>query len=124
MNVDMLLYADRRFRSVDNSANGEVSGETVFHYREENGVVWATYTGGDIRFGTLTGLKNPDGSLDFTYQHVNRANELRTGRCHSTPTVLKDGRLRLHERWTWTSGDASSGESTIEELPSSLPVTR
>jgi hypothetical protein len=50
------------------------------------------------------------------YQHVNKQNELMTGRCHSVPERLPDGRLRMHESWQWTSGDNSSGESVIEEV--------
>jgi hypothetical protein len=50
------------------------------------------------------------------YQHVNERGELMTGRCHSTPAVLSDGRLRLCKRWQWTSGDLSSGTSEIEEM--------
>jgi hypothetical protein len=30
--------------------------------------------------------------------------------------VLPDDRVRLHERWRWTSGDCSSGQSVVEEL--------
>ena len=43
------------FRVVSNSLEGEVTNDTVFHYRESDGVVWATYSGGNIRFGTLSG---------------------------------------------------------------------
>lgn len=50
------------------------------------------------------------------YQHVNAEGELMTGICRSTPEVLADGRIRLHEKWRWTSGDLSSGESIIEEV--------
>jgi hypothetical protein len=32
------------------------------------------------------------------------------------PRIDYDGRLRLHERWQWTSGDGASGESVIEEV--------
>ena len=58
-----------------------------------------------------------DGSLDIRYHHVNAKDELMTGICRSVPEVLSDGRLRLHEKWQWTSGDSSSGESVVEEVP-------
>lgn len=57
-----------------------------------------------------------DQSLDARYQHVNEDGELRTGMCRSTPEVLEDGRVRLNEKWKWTSGDGSSGESVVEEV--------
>jgi len=39
-----------------------------------------------------------------------------TGVCRSTPELLPDGRIRLHEKWQWTCGDRASGESIIEEI--------
>jgi len=109
-------YDERFFAPVSNSATGEVGSETVFHYRQRGEVVWATYEGGEVAFGTLTAKVLEDGSLDMRYAHVNRRGELMTGRCRSTPEPLPDGRLRLHERWQWTSGDHSAGESVVEEV--------
>ncbi|CAB9496732.1 expressed unknown protein [Seminavis robusta] len=106
----------RRFGAVDNTGTGEVSDQTIFHYHHKQDLIWATYAGGSIRFGTLTGLMLPDGSLDFRYNHVNMKNEMMTGQCRSTIEILTDGRVRFHERWQWTSGDKSSGTSIIEEL--------
>ncbi len=78
--------------------------------------MWATYEGGQILFGTLVAKIDENGALDMRYQHVNRAGELMTGRCHSTPVLLPDNRLRLYESWRWTSGDNSAGTSVIEEI--------
>ncbi|WP_374755995.1 n-acetylglutamate synthase [Fibrisoma montanum] len=110
------MYDNKRFRSVVNTENGEVGAETVFHYHQDGNIVWADYAGGSIVKGFLLATVQPDGSLDMRYQHVNQAGDLMTGRCHSTPEPLADGRLRLHERWQWTSGDQSSGESIVEEF--------
>jgi hypothetical protein len=109
-------YDGRRFRSVSNSPTGEVGTETVFEYHQRGDVVWATYEGGAIRFGTLIARVDAEGGLDMRYQHVNTAGELMTGVCRSTPELLPDGRVRLHETWQWTSGDRSSGESVVEEV--------
>ena len=109
-------YDDRRFRAVETTASGEVGDGTVFHYRQRSDVVWATYEGGGVRFGTLVAAVNGAGGLDMRYGHVNASGELMTGECRSTPEVLGDGRLRLHERWRWTSGDRSEGESVVEEI--------
>jgi aspartate racemase len=106
----------KRFRSVANTPNGQVSGDTVFAYRQNGGVVWATYGGGAIQSGTLTGVVHDDGALDFRYAHVDTGGVIRTGECVSTPETLADGRMRLNEKWRWTNGDRSSGESTIEEI--------
>lgn len=109
-------YNNRVFRGVSNTENGEVSSETRLHYHQRGNVVWATLSGGNIRWGTLLALADDQGRLDMRYQHVNQAGELKTGTCRAEPQVLPDGRLRLYERWQWTCGDYSSGESMIEEV--------
>lgn len=110
------MYDNKVFRSVTNTSNGEVSGETQFHYHQRGQLVWAEYAGGAIVKGFLIATVQDDDSLEMRYQHVNTEGELMTGRCHSTPERLPDGRIRLLERWQWTSGDHSSGESVVEEV--------
>ena len=109
-------YGGRRLRSVENSASGEVGPETVFVYRQDGDVVSATYEGGGVRSGVLIATADGGGNLDVRYAHVNEAGDLMTGECRTTPEVLPDGRLRLHEEWRWTSGDRSSGRSVVEEI--------
>ena len=106
-------YDNREFHPVVNSANGQVNGDTRFEYKQQGDLLMATYQGGGIRHGQMVGLILEDDSLDFCYQHLTHAGELRSGRCQSTPERLPDGRVRLHERWQWNDG--SSGESIIEE---------
>jgi hypothetical protein len=115
----MIRYDGRLFRSVENSAGGDVGSATTFHYRQEDDVVWATYSGGSVRFGTLLATVDADGNLDMRYQHVSVDGQFKTGRCQSRPEKLPDGRLRLHERWQWTGGADGEGVSIIEEIPSS-----
>lgn len=114
--MSALSYDGRRFRAVETAANGEVGRETVFHYRQTGDVVWATYAGGGVHMGTLVATVDDAGGLDMRYAHVNAAGALMTGTRHSTPERLADGRLRLHERWQWTSGDLSAGTSVVEEV--------
>ncbi|NNE99949.1 MAG: n-acetylglutamate synthase [Pyrinomonadaceae bacterium] len=111
-----LNYNDKKFASVTNSESGEVSSETVFHYHQNGDLVWAEYKGGEIVFGTLLAKCDDDGILDMRYQHLNKQGELMTGKCISTPEILEDGRIRMHEKWQWTSGDRSKGESVIDEI--------
>lgn len=109
-------YNNKTFASVQNSETGEVSSETVFNYHQKNDLVWAEYSGGAIVFGTLAAICDDDGNLEVRYQHLNTNSDLMTGKCFSTPEILADGRIRLHEKWHWTCGDLSKGESTIEEI--------
>ena len=111
-----ISYENREFCSVRNTYAGDVGSETVFHYRQAGRMVWAEYSGGEILLGQLIANCDDDGNLDMRYQHINRRGELRTGKCRSTPEVLSDGRLRLHEKWEWRDDHRSCGESVIEEI--------
>lgn len=109
-------YDGRKFTSVQNSESGEVSAATVFQYHHKDNLVWAEYRGGEIVFGNLIAKVAENGALEMHYQHFNRHGALMTGICHSTPEILADGRIRLYEKWQWTSGDLSRGESIVEEI--------
>jgi hypothetical protein len=112
----MFDYEGRIFRSVSNSRFGEVSEETIFHYHQDQDIVWAEYSGGVILRGMLIARVDADGLLDLRFQHINHEGELRTGIVRTTPEILADGRYRLYERWQWTSGSHPSGESIVEEI--------
>lgn len=116
MKKNKINYDGKNFVSVENSETGEVSSETVFQYHQKNAVVWAEYSGGEIVFGNLIAKADEDGNLEMRYQHINKNEEIMTGKCFSTPEILADGRIRLHENWNWTSGDFSEGKSVIEEI--------
>lgn len=112
-------YDGRVFRSIANTPNGDVGGDTLFHYHQQGDIVWATYQGGLITFGTLIAKLSPaDGALDVRYHHISVDGVIKTGRCRSVPIVRSDGRLRLREVWKWTEGGEGEGTSEIEEIPS------
>lgn len=112
----MINYNNKKFRSIQNTENGEVSGDTIFHYYQKEKTVWATYQGGSINFGTLIAKVDENGTLDMRYQHLSDDGTFKTGQCISKPELLDNGKIRLHETWQWTSGDQSTGQSIIEEI--------
>lgn len=114
--MNKINYDNKKFAAIENSETGEVSGETIFHYRQTGDLVWAEYAGGEIKFGTLIAKVLEKDYLEMRYQHLNKSGELMTGKCFSAPEILADGRIRLYEKWQWTSGDLSKGESIIEEI--------
>ncbi|MES2800579.1 MAG: n-acetylglutamate synthase [Bacteroidota bacterium] len=111
----MINYNNKIFRPTCTSENGETSNETVFHYKQVGNILTSEYAGGKIKNGHLIGLVNQDGTIEMRYHQVNVNNELMTGICKSTPEILDNGKIRLHESWEWTSGDKSKGQSIIEE---------
>ena len=114
--MSKINYDNRVFKSVQNSDKGEVSGETRFYYHQKGNVVWAEYQGGEIIFGNLIARVYDDDSLEMCYQHLNMRGEFRTGKGVSKPEILENGKIRLHEKWQWTTKDFSHGESIVEEI--------
>lgn len=111
-----ICYDGRRCIPKMNSENGEVSEQTTFTYHQNGKLLWADYSGGDILRGSLIGTVSINGELDFVYHHMNQDMQVKTGKCHSVPTVLENGKMELSEQWEWTSGECSKGESLLMEV--------
>jgi hypothetical protein len=109
-------YNNKKFRPIQNTENGETSKETIFEYKQEGTILTSEYTGGKILKGHLIGLVDEIGNIQMRYHQVNTKGELMTGICFSTPKILENGKIRLHETWEWTSGDCSKGKSILEEI--------
>tara|TARA_R110001592_G_scaffold237306_6_gene496209 strand:+ start:20024 stop:20359 length:336 start_codon:yes stop_codon:yes gene_type:complete len=109
-------YNDKIFKPISNSSNGEVSSDMEFHYHQNGGILTCYYKGPNIKQGHLIGLVSKDGSIDMRYHQINAKGEICTGKCLSIPEKLSNGKIRLHEKWQWTSGDESFGESILEEV--------
>lgn len=109
-------YNDKKFRPISNTENGETSSETLFHYKQVGNILTSEYSGGKIKNGHLIGLVDASGKIEMRYHQVNNQDELMTGICTSTPEILENGKIRLHENWEWTSGDYTKGSSIIEEV--------
>jgi hypothetical protein len=105
---------NKQFKALHNSENGEVSDDTIFNYHQKNDIVWATYEGGDIKFGTLSG-EIIGNQLKFNYQHQNQSGEFLTGKCETIIKIVNH-KIKLHETWQWTCRDFSSGESVLVEV--------
>jgi hypothetical protein len=112
--MKLINYNNRRFLFIKKEADG--LSDTIFYYHQNGDVVWGTYEGGTIVFGNFLAQSDKQGRLDLRYQHVNIKGEIMTGTCQSTPEIMPDGRIRLHEDFQWTSGDFSRGKSTVEEI--------
>lgn len=112
----MINLNNKQFKGVSNSADGEVSSETVFTYYQEGSIIWGSYGGGSILKGTLMGTTIDDKEFHFNYCHVNQDHELLSGHCQSKIEMTPSGKLRIHESWAWSGGKSGSGTSIIEEL--------
>jgi hypothetical protein len=109
----MINYDRRRFRPVGGRADEE---SRVAFYHQLGDLLWGEFIGGHARRGVLTGTAAPDGRLEFGYCMVLDTGEVISGHCRSTPEILSDGRIRLHEQWQRFGAQASTGTSAIEEI--------
>ena len=109
-------YNDKKFRAVQNSSNGVVSIEMIFEYKQVGNIVTCVYKGKLISSGHLIGTVDEVGVITMVYHQISKNGEIMTGVCNSKPEVLKNGKIRLHENWQWTSGDKSKGTSILEEI--------
>ncbi len=115
MKDNLINYNNKKFRPISNTENGETSNETLFHYKQVGNMLSAEYSGGQIKYGHLIGLVDKLGNIEMRYHQINHEDILMTGICISKPEILKNGKIRLHENWEWTSGNKSKGTSIIEE---------
>ncbi len=109
-------YNNRRFKVFNNSENGEVDENMVFHYRQEGQILWCDYDGLAIQKGHLLGKVDDDGAIEMRYHQVLKSGEIQTGICQSKPEIQENGKIKLLESWQWTSGDRSSGSSVLMEI--------
>ncbi len=112
----IIMYNNKKFKAVSNSDNGEISGDIIFHYIQRGNILTCEYSGGKIKAGQLLGIVDDKGNIDMRYQQINESGMIMTGLCKSTPEILREGKIRLHEDWQWTSGDQSRGSSILEEI--------
>ncbi len=116
MTAPTIFYDGRLFRPVKTSLNSLTNDDTVFRYYQKDDRLTGEYSGGAIRYGQLIGLVDHKGQINMRYHHITMDGILMSGRCKSRPEVLPNGKLRLHERWQWTSGDGSKGRSVLIEI--------
>jgi hypothetical protein len=109
-------YHDKKFKVANNSQNGEVDEEMVFHYRQEGKILSSDYSGADIIKGHLIALVDDNGIIEMRYHQVNKQGDIRTGRCKSRPEIMPNGKIKLHEEWEWLSGGEGKGTSTLIEI--------
>lgn len=96
------------------SAIGVVGAGTRLHFIQRGPKAAARYSGGDIVRGWLVGRLSGS-ELTFRYVQREGSGELHHGHSVAAIDRLADGRLRITERFTWTSR-RGSGINLFEEL--------
>lgn len=107
---------NKSFKALSNSAGGEVDGNTVFEYHEEDAKIWGRYYGGQIQIGSLSGFRTSENTIVFHYGHWDEEGNYKTGKCQSQISLDdKTNKLILDEKWEW-SHNSQKGTSKLIEL--------
>jgi hypothetical protein len=101
------------FEVIETSPTSAISAETVFEFREQDGVVEAAYTGGDVVRGLLTGRREGD-RVQGVYAQLHADGQLGSGVNEMRLQQTDTGRLRLIEEFTWSDG--ASGRNAMQSL--------
>jgi hypothetical protein len=99
------------FEVIDTSPTSAISTETVFEFREQDGVVEAAYMGGDVVRGLLTGRRDGE-RVQSAYAQLHADGQLRSGTNEMRLQRTDAGRLRLLEQFTWSDG--ASGRNVLQ----------
>ncbi|WP_226899533.1 hypothetical protein [Nonomuraea phyllanthi] len=95
----------RTFVMVSSTASAvDQDSPTEFRYREEDGVVWGSYTGDTVTQGRFVGTR--DGELvSISYVHALKAGGTAGGQSSSRIETADDGLLRLVEEFSFDGDD-------------------
>lgn len=109
-------YHNKSFKVVQTSTNGDVSKNLIFTYQQKGFTLSCSYSSETILEGHLLGTVSSEGIISMHYHHIDDKKNIKTGLCTSTPELMKNGKIRLYEKWQWTNGDKTEGNSILEEI--------
>ncbi|MDF3310686.1 hypothetical protein P3H15_37370 [Rhodococcus sp. T2V] len=106
----MIDYDGRRF------CNPADDDGVIAQYHQQGNLVWADFSGGNVRRGTVNGTCDSEGILGLAYTMVLVSGEVVVGYTLSTPESDASGRIRLREEWERYGASATTGISYLEEI--------
>lgn len=112
-----LNLAGRSFAMVSSTASAvDAEGPTVFHYQEQDGLVWGKYDGDTVRLGRFVGSRLGE-AVHISFAHVLEATgEVASGSAESAIQIGDDGVVELIEYF----GDDGSEMSVCRERTSTV----
>jgi len=107
-------FNNKTFSLIENSENGTVNSETLFHYKQEGNLVTADYYGGSIKYGKIIAhLSNK--TLDMLYQCITTENELKAGKAIAKISLTDNKKIKLALNWEWLGNKNEGGISEYIE---------
>lgn len=110
----MISLDGLRMHVSSTAADGVVDSGTRLHFIQRGHRVVARYAGGSVRRGWLIGRLSGS-ELVFRYAQLEAAGGVHAGHSVCVVERLSTGRVRIVERFTWTSRPGS-GTNVFDEL--------
>lgn len=92
----------------------EVNEDTIFHFHQEENIIWAEYSGGKVKLGRLIGVLNGE-NLTHSYIQINMKDEINSGQGNSKISLNEANKLQIIEEWEWKSQEGK-GKSVMTEI--------
>ena len=108
-------FNNKRFAVIENSDNGEVNTQTIFHYQQKGNLVTADYSGGTITYGKIIADLRDD-RLNMLYQCLTVDNELKAGKALAKIRLTENGKIKLTLDWEWLDEENAKGRSEYLEI--------
>lgn len=105
---------NRSFVLSVNTINGDVTNNTYFYFYQENDVIWANYSGGDVKRGFYLGKIKDDNTLKYRFIHIFKDGSMKSGNCEGEIEISSDGSLIIYEKWV-SYDNKTNGRSILKE---------
>jgi hypothetical protein len=102
------------FRVHATASIGVVSAQTRLRLIQRGSRIFGRYEGGSIMRGYLVGQVSGD-TLTFRYAQREREGGIHAGRSSCVLEVLRDGRLRIHEHFSWSTREGT-GTNVFDQV--------
>ncbi len=105
----------KKFGVINNEGeNAEFNSGTVFYFYQYERLLYAEYSGGNIRYGEMFGIIEKN-HISFYYKHENPAGLFRKGKSESRVIKLPANKIRLINEWQCSSQEGR-GVCILEEI--------
>jgi hypothetical protein len=99
---------------IETAGNGVVNELTIFEFSQNDNIVFATYSGGQILKGYLVGTINQN-KLLFSYCQLQTNGRMDNGQSECD-ILIENGKIKLIEHFTWVSKNGETGINIFQEL--------
>ncbi|MCK5032858.1 MAG: GNAT family N-acetyltransferase [Calditrichia bacterium] len=108
-------FNKKKFKVIRNDGqDAEVNMDTIFHYIQNQELLYAEYSGGLVKYGEIFGVIEND-AISFYYEQENLKDIKSRGKSTDKIKILENGKLQLIDEWEWSSKNGR-GICILEEI--------